>query len=67
MMVFELTSKKPPKPRETGHRKLLHITAPHFCAGVVVGERAAPILRYMKDWSEEKIREYCRKKGWKIE
>lgn len=46
---------------------LVHIDAPHFCAGVVVGERAAPIIYYMKDWSLSQIKAYCRKKGWKVE
>jgi hypothetical protein len=46
--------------------KFLVILAPHFTAGVEVGDRAAPIIKYMAKWSEEKIREYCNKKGWKI-
>jgi hypothetical protein len=44
--------------------KLIMVTAPHFVAGVIVGKRAAPIIRYMKYWSEEKIAEYCAMKGW---
>lgn len=36
-----------------------------FTAGVVVGERAAPIISYMRDWTETKIRDYCQRKGWR--
>jgi len=46
--------------------RLLRIVAPHFVAGVVVGERAAPIIRYMKHWSEVSIREYCERKKWVV-
>ena len=45
----------------------LRITAPHFVAGVSVGVLAAPIIGYMRGWSEEKIREYCKRKGWQVE
>lgn len=45
----------------------LRITAHHFCAGVVVGQRAAPILGYMTHWDELRIRRYCRFQGWKVE
>lgn len=33
-------------------------------AGVVIGERAAPIVKYMRNWSEERILAYCHRKGW---
>jgi len=46
---------------------LIRITSNYFCAGIVVGERAAPIIKYMKLWNEKKITEYCKKKGWKCE
>lgn len=46
---------------------LLRITAPHFVAGVVVGERAAPIIGYMKRWEADKIRAYARRRGWTVE
>jgi len=49
---------------------LLRILAPHFVAGVEIrtgGNRCAPILSYMKDWSLAKIRAYCRKKMWELE
>jgi hypothetical protein len=44
----------------------LVIEAKHFVAGVEVGKRAAPIIQYMKDWSEGKIRQYCFWKGWEV-
>ena len=43
---------------------LLQIHAPHFVAGVIVGVRAAPIIKYMQSWSYSQIVDYCRKKGW---
>jgi len=46
---------------------LLRITASHFVAGVVVGERAAPIVRYMRRWSVEKIRTCCDDREWALE
>lgn len=45
----------------------VRITAPHFCAGVVVGERAAPIVQYMREWTLERIQSYCQRKGWLCE
>lgn len=46
---------------------MLRILAPHFCAGLVIGERAAPIISYMTGWSEAQVRQYCARKGWKVE
>lgn len=48
---------------------LLRIVAPHFVAGVVLSstfraQRVAPILSYMLGWSEDDIRNYCKKKDW---
>lgn len=45
---------------------MLAILAPHFTAGVIVGERAAPIVDYMRSWSPERIRSYCARKGWRV-
>lgn len=45
----------------------MRIVAPHFVAGVVVGEVAAPIVNYMRAWSPERIEGYCQKKGWSCE
>ena len=46
------------------------IEGPHFYAGIVLREghviEAADIVRYMKRWSRDRVREYCRAKGWKI-
>lgn len=46
---------------------LLRIIAPHFVAGVVPGKAAAPIVRYMRGWSYDKIYCYCQQKGWTCE
>ena len=62
-------------------RKLIRITAPHFCAGVEVykafegrmgdhdeyDNECAPIVKYMRYWSALRIKDYCRRKGWKYE
>lgn len=45
----------------------VRITAPHFVAGVVVGKRAAPIVKYMINWDMKRIRDYCLGKGWMVE
>lgn len=49
---------------------LARITAPHFCAGIVLWDdkvvEAAPIVRRMKGWSRAKVRDHCRDKGWTI-
>lgn len=50
----------------------LQITAPHFCAGLFfdksgTAQDVAPILHYMRGWSEEQIRDYCGRKGWTVE
>lgn len=48
---------------------LYQITAPHFCAGIVLEgsvTRAAPILAYMRGWGLNKVQAYCQKKGWRV-
>lgn len=45
----------------------IRIIAPHFVAGVIVGERAAPIVAYMVRWAEARIRSYCAGKRWTVE
>ncbi len=45
---------------------LVRVLAPHFVAGVSQ-DRAAPIIKYMKNWSLSEILFYCRKKNWKVE
>lgn len=46
----------------------LQIRAPHFCAAVSIRDgkvlEAAPILAYMRGWSEERVMDYARQKGW---
>lgn len=46
---------------------MIRIVAPHFVAGVVVGERAAPIVKYMATWSAARILNYCSSKRWEAE
>lgn len=46
---------------------LIRVTSNYFCVGVVVGKIAAPIIKYMKNWSKERIIAYCKKRGWKYE
>jgi hypothetical protein len=46
------------------------IDAPHFYCGIVLwGDKvveAAPIVKYMKRWKRDQVRDYCGKKGWKV-
>lgn len=46
------------------------IDAPHFYAGIVLQNdrvvEAADILKYMRKWSRERVRTYCKKKGWTV-
>lgn len=47
----------------------LRVEAPHFVAAIVPGEkenRVPPILKYMTNWSVDRIFSYCRAKGWEI-
>jgi hypothetical protein len=47
---------------------VIRIEAPHFTAGVVLRDgivvRAAPIVSYMRGWSQARVRSYCERKGW---
>ena len=49
---------------------LAAIDAPHFFAGIVLQDdrvvEAADIVKYMRKWSRAKVRDYCKKKNWKI-
>ena len=49
---------------------LAAIDAPHFYAGIVLCDdrviEAADIVRYMRGKSRDWVREYCRRKGWKV-
>ena len=50
---------------------LIQITAPHFCAGITIKEykviEVAPIVHYMKDWTMDRVIEYCKTKSWRLE
>lgn len=47
---------------------MVRITSPYFVAGYDLrNNRIAPIIKYMKNWSIEKIKNYCQKKQWEIE
>lgn len=50
--------------------ELYQVTAPHFCAGVVVRGgivvETAPILAYMREWNLGRSLDYCKRKGWKM-
>ena len=46
-----------------------HMTAHADLAGPSVGTGrydVAPIIKYMAGWHFDKVREYCRKKGWTL-
>ena len=58
---------------------MMQITAPHFCAGLVLAAditddtdnirvvRTAPILKYMTGWTQQRVRAYCASKRWTVE
>jgi hypothetical protein len=49
---------------------LVVIDAPHFFAGLILWDdrvvEAADIVKYMRRWSRDRVRNYCAQKGWKI-
>ena len=49
---------------------LAAIDAPHFFAGIVLQDdkviEAADIVKYMRKWNRDRVREYCKGKGWCI-
>jgi len=49
---------------------MIIIDAPHFYAAVICKfghvVRYAPILKYMRGWSEEHVISYARSKGWTV-
>jgi len=51
--------------------KGFRVVAPHFVAGgsILDGRciEAAPIIHYMVGWTEQRIEEYCQRKGWECE
>lgn len=46
------------------------VDAPHFYAGIVLHDdrvtEAADIVKYMRGWSRDRVRSYCRGKRWKV-
>lgn len=44
---------------------LIRISSPTFVAGYdrEIG-RIAPIIKYMRGWTDEQISTYCKSKGW---
>jgi len=47
---------------------LIRITSKYFCAGFDTDTgNIAPIIKYMKNWSITKIKDYCRNKQWHFE
>lgn len=55
---------------EQGQIVTLQLESDYFCAGLDITDgvvtSVAPILYYMLDWTEEKVRTYAKKKGWKV-
>ena len=51
--------------------KVISIYAPSFTAGVVCEDdkvkRAAPIIKYMRGWTLEQVKEYVARRGWQCE
>jgi hypothetical protein len=49
---------------------LAQVSAPHFTAGIVLRNdrvtEAPRILRYMRGWSRDRVRDYCKNKAWAI-
>jgi len=49
---------------------LASVDAPHFNAGIVLWNdrvvEAADIIRYMKGWPRDRVRDYCAKKNWHV-
>lgn len=53
------------------HTLIYQITAPHFVAGIIVGNKhvvieAAPIVHYMVGWEIGRVMGYVKKKQWKM-
>ncbi|MGY8661743.1 hypothetical protein Q3C01_05160 [Bradyrhizobium sp. UFLA05-109] len=49
---------------------LAQIRAPSFTAGIVLFDdkviETAPILRYMRNWSRDRVRAECQQRGWTV-
>jgi hypothetical protein len=50
---------------------LFRIVAPNFSAGGQLVDAkvafTAPVLSYMRGWTARQVKDYCDKKGWKVE
>lgn len=50
---------------------MVRIEAPHFVVGVILENyhvvKAPPIVRYMIGWTYDRVVQYARQKGWKLE
>lgn len=54
-----------------GQELVMQIDGGHFVAGLVVNKfefctEAAPIIKYMRNWSLPRIRSYCSCRNWKL-
>jgi hypothetical protein len=51
------------------HDTLIVVTAPHFCAALVMMDgavvRTAPILKWALGWKADRLSAYFKRKGWK--
>ncbi len=59
-------------PRPDRHPEvLLAIDAPHFYCGVILRDdrviQTAPIVRYLLGWNAQRLKHYCRGRGWRVE
>ncbi|UPT99178.1 hypothetical protein J4G48_0014500 [Bradyrhizobium barranii subsp. apii] len=49
---------------------LAQIRAPNFTAGIVLFDdvvvETAPIVRYMRNWSRDRVRTECNRRGWTV-
>jgi len=52
-----------------GPTSLLQVDAEHFNVGLLLRDRrvveAPPIVKYMANWSQDRVESYCSKKGWR--
>jgi hypothetical protein len=50
--------------------QLYQVTAPHFCAGIIVADgfiiKAAPILLWTRGRPFSSFADYCAKKSWRV-
>jgi hypothetical protein len=50
---------------------LAQVRSDYFTAGIILVsdkvELAAPIIGFMRNWSRDRVRDYCVKKKWDVE